>query len=111
ASRHVFIIKVKGQSPNKFNSLAVRSLIAIALILWEVVMLEKWWLQMFLTYLSTGGWIHNTLIAWRLGRKVWYLNGTGVIDRRLKPYSFPFWVCLTIAGLALTAMYFFNEPI
>lgn len=108
ALRHLYIIKVKGQSPDKFKSLSVRCLIATGLGLWEVVMLEKYWMQMFLTYLFTGWWIHNSVIALGLGRKVWYLNSTGLMDRYLRHYAPYFWILLTIAVGALTAMYFFN---
>jgi hypothetical protein len=109
ALRHVYLIKHKGISPNKSVSLWVRCLIATGLGLWEVIELDKFWLQMFLTYLSTGWWIHNTVIALSLGRKPWYLNGTGFFDRRLRPYAPYFWICLTIMAFTLVAMYFFNE--
>jgi hypothetical protein len=108
ALRHLYIIKVKGQSPDKFKSLAVRCLIATGLGLWEVVMLDKFWLQIFLTYFSTGWWIHNTVIALGLGRKVWYLNGTGPMDRYLRPYAPYFWIMLTILCFGSLAAYFFN---
>jgi hypothetical protein len=109
ALRHVYIIKEKGQSPDKFKSLAVRCLIATGLGLWEVVMLDKEVLYMIPTYFFTGWWIHNTVIALGLGRKAWYLNGTGPMDRYLRPYAPYFWICLTIAAATLTGMYFFNE--
>jgi hypothetical protein len=109
ALRHVYIIKEKKISPNKARSLAVRCLIATGLGLWEVVMLDKWWFQVFLTYLSTGWWMHNTIIAVGLGHKVWYLNGTGFFDRYIKPYAPYFWICLTIVTGALLGMYFFND--
>jgi hypothetical protein len=108
AIRHLYIIKEKGQNPNKARSLAVRCLIATGLGLWEVLMLEKDWLLIVLTYLSTGWWIHNTVIALGLGRKAWYLNGTGPMDRYLRPYAPYFWIMLTILCFGSLAAYFFN---
>jgi hypothetical protein len=107
--RHLYIITHKRVSPDKFKSLAARCLIATALGIVEVIDLDKWWLQMFLTYLTTGWFIHNTILGLGLGHKPWYLNDSGPLDRHLKDFAPYFWVCLGLAAMTLAAMYFVNE--
>lgn len=111
AARHTFLIRVKKISPNKFWSLAGRVLIAAGLGWWDLKTgprNREWW-ELLVFYLSTGLWFHNTIIAkWAMKEKPWYLNDTGVIDRRLKPYAAYFWIVLTILCFGSIGMYYLN---
>jgi hypothetical protein len=111
ALRHVYLVRVDKVSPDKFKSLVMRCVVATGLGLCDVIMLDKWSVQMVLTYWFSGWFIHDSITGLGIHGYPHRLNDTGWLDR-LQRYSigdFPAWVLKGIAGLTLIAMYFFNE--
>lgn len=105
--RHAYLIRVKKQSPDKLLSLVIRCVVAAIILSFESRNLPQ---AMFL-YFLVGFWLHDyaliALLKYRgtegyADRPLWYLNGTGPIDR-LQRYTFGdfawfFWKTLLFLG-------------
>jgi hypothetical protein len=75
--RHWFIIKFKKKSPNKVISFCLRGLIASAILYFDTTPLSI----AIQAYVIAGWYIHDYLLNLFLGKKFYYLNETGFLDK------------------------------
>lgn len=109
ASRHLFLIRVRKVSPNKTISLWARFGAAIVIGLLDVIEGIRPIEVIVLAYLFSGWFIHDVMLAVGTGKKPWYLNGTGPIDRAQSSIGqTSAFVLKGIAAITLVTMYFVN---
>jgi hypothetical protein len=108
---HLYLIKIKKQSPDKRFWFLLRIGVAALLLFVEKMNGTRPIEVSILCYFFSAWFFHDTFIALGLRERPWYLNNTGPIDKLLQGYAYPVWVLKAIAALTLIAMYFFNAPV
>lgn len=106
--RHLFIIHTKERSPNKRVSFIARALIAAVLILIELKTGPRPIEVLILAYLFSGWFLHDTFLAMGMGRKPWYLNSTGTIDKAQASIGPAAWALKGLGFLGTVSYYFVN---
>jgi CDP-diglyceride synthetase len=105
---HLYIIKKEKRSPDKAFWLAARIVFALLILYTEYRLQERNLILVGITLLSSGWFLHNTLIALGLRRKPWYVNNTGPMDKAIAGNTW-IWFLMLIAFLTSSVMYFLNE--
>ena len=106
-SVHLYLIRIKRKSPNKVLWFVIRFVVGVGFIAMEYKAGTPYLGVVILAYAVSNWFLHDTLIALGLGRKPWYLNSTGPIDK-LQGGSPYVWIMKAIACFTLLGMYFFN---
>lgn len=106
---HLYIIKVKKVSPNKALWLGIRIAIACVIGYLDLKTGIRPPILLIVSYTFSGWFLHDVICAVGTGRTMWYLNGTGVLDRAQSSIGHPTaFVLKAIGFFGSVGMYFVN---
>jgi hypothetical protein len=106
--RHFYLIEYKKKSPNKVFSFVLRG--AWIILILHLAEWHPFWISLG-AYVFASWVIHDVGINILRGSPLWYVNGTGYIDKLQRKFEFPAFAWKMIFFIVFVGAYFFNYPV